>query len=96
MHILLIVSFFMLVMTGFPIKYHDAPWAKILVGLWGGAAMAGYLHRAAALVLWGLFLYTCWLSLRFLFPAGKVQGWGGRLFGPESSLQPEGWEDLRG
>lgn len=97
MHILLIVSFFMLVMTGFPIKYHDAPWAKILVGLWGGAAMAGYLHRVAALVLWALFLYTCWLSLRFLFPRGKTQGWVGRLFGPESLFfNLKDWEDLKG
>ena len=97
MHLLLIFSFFMLVMTGFPLKYHDAPWAVVLLGLWGGPEAAGFLHRFAAAVLWGLFLYTCWLSLRFLFPGGRVKGWTGRLFGPESLFfNLKDWEDLKG
>jgi len=97
MHLLLILSFFMLVMTGFPLKYHETQWARFLIDLWGGTEMAGYLHRASAIVLWALFLYTCWLSLRFLFPGAKAQGWVGRLFGPESLFfNLEDWEDLKG
>jgi len=84
MHVLLILSFFTLVMTGFPLKYYDSPWAKIMINIWGGAYRAGICHRVAALVLCGLFLYTLWLSLRFLFPGGKMKGWLGRLFGPDS------------
>jgi len=84
MHVLLIFSFFTLVTTGFPLKYYDSPWAKIMINFWGGAYRAGFFHRAAALVLCGLFLYTLWLSLRFLFPGGKTKGWLGRLFGPDS------------
>ncbi|MCX5905846.1 MAG: cytochrome C, partial [Deltaproteobacteria bacterium] len=72
------------VMTGFPLKYYDSPWAKILINLWGGAYRAGLFHRIAALVLCGLFLYTLWLSLRFLFPKRDFRGSLRRLFGPDS------------
>ncbi|MDD5168076.1 MAG: cytochrome c3 family protein, partial [Syntrophales bacterium] len=35
MHVSLIISFFTLVMTGFPLKYHDTAWAKVMVNIWG-------------------------------------------------------------
>ncbi len=97
-HVLLIVAFMTLVLTGFPIKYHEAPWAALLVNLWGGAAMAGLFHRIAAGLLTGLFLYVGWLSFRFLFPKGVgAKGWLERLLGPDS-LCPrlKDWEDMKG
>jgi cytochrome b subunit of formate dehydrogenase len=84
MHVLLILSFFTLVMTGFPLKYHDTAWAKVLVNIWGGVYKAGIFHRVAALVLCGLFFYTLWLSIKYLFPKGQYQGWLSRLFSPDS------------
>lgn len=93
MHILLILSFFTLVMTGFSLKYSDTTWAKILVNIWGGAYRAGLWHRIAAFVLCLLFLYTLYLSIKFLFPKGQYRGWLARLFGPDS-LFP-GLKDLR-
>ena len=84
-HVLLILSFMTLVLTGFPLKYHTAPWAQILIGLWGGIVKAGLFHRLAAGLLTVLFLYVFWLSLRFLFPKGQgTKGWLGRLLGPDS------------
>jgi cytochrome b subunit of formate dehydrogenase len=80
----LILSFFTLVGTGFPIKYSETAWAKVLVNIWGGPHMAGLFHRIAALVLCALFLYTLWLSIRFLFPKWRLQGWLSRLLGPDS------------
>jgi cytochrome b subunit of formate dehydrogenase len=84
MHVLLILSFFTLVTTGFPLKYSYTAWAKVMVNVWGGLAQAGFYHRAAAAVLIGLFLYTLWLSIRFLFPGWKTRGWADRLLGPDS------------
>ena len=84
MHVMLILSFFTLVGTGFPIKYSETAWAKVLVNMWGGPYMSGVFHRIAAGVLCVLFLYTLWLSIRFLFPKGQFRGWVGRLFGPDS------------
>jgi len=84
MHVLLILSFFTLVGTGFPIKYSETAWAKVLMNIWGGPHMAGLFHRIAAMVLCALFLYTLWLSIRFLFPQWHWRGWVGRLLGPDS------------
>jgi cytochrome b subunit of formate dehydrogenase len=84
MHIVLIVSFFGVVISGFPLKYSDAPWAGWLTGLMGGVANAALVHRISAAAMCLLFLYVCWLSLRFLFPGFQVKGWLGRLFGPDS------------
>ena len=84
MHVLLILSFLTLVMTGIPLKYPAADWARTLVRFWGGAYSAGIFHRLAATVLTLLFLYTILMSIKFLFPGGRVKGWLGRLFGPDS------------
>jgi cytochrome b subunit of formate dehydrogenase len=98
MHLLLILSFFTLVMTGFPLKYHDVAWSRVMINLWGGPMQAGIYHRAAALLLSALFLYTLWLSLKFLFPKGIGRvGWISRLLGPDS-LCPnlKDWADMKG
>jgi len=84
MHVVLILSFFGLIVSGFPLKYPDTSWARAFIALFGGVGNAGAIHRISAVIMWLLFLYTCWLSLRFLFPGFKVRGWVGRLFGPES------------
>ena len=84
MHVLLILSFFTLVLTGFPLKYAETEWAKVLVNMWGGPEMSGIFHRIAASILCLLFFYTLWLSIRFLFPKWQWRGWIGRLFGPDS------------
>ncbi len=85
MHIVLVVSFFTLVLTGFPLKYHEAPWARLIIQLWGGAHAAGIFHRIAATILFILFFYVLWRTIRFLFPKGKgIKGWTERLFSHES------------
>jgi cytochrome b subunit of formate dehydrogenase len=98
LHVLLILSFFTLVMTGFPVKYPEAAWAGILMGLWGGAEQAALFHRAAALVLMAIVAYVGWLSFHFLFPRGQgTRGWTGRLLGPDSLFPNlKDWEDLKG
>jgi cytochrome b subunit of formate dehydrogenase len=98
LHVLLIVSFFVLVMTGFPIKYHDAAWSRVLIKLWGGAHMAGLYHRAAALLLIAIVAYVGWMSIRYLFPRGQgVKGLKERLLGPDSLVPNwKDWEDLKG
>jgi cytochrome b subunit of formate dehydrogenase len=98
MHVLLILSFLTLVATGMPLKYSGAIWAQHLFRLLGGVETAGVLHRVAATILWGLFLYTCWLSYKFLFPKGQgVKGWVGRLFGSDSLFfNLKDWDDMKG
>jgi cytochrome b subunit of formate dehydrogenase len=90
MHALLIISFFGLTITGFPLKYHGTPWAGSIIRAFGGAHNAGLYHRVAALILIGLFFYALWRCLRFAFPKGfRKEGWRGftaRVFGPDSLM----------
>ena len=100
MHVLLIISFFGLVITGFPLKYHSTPWAGAIIRALGGAHNAGLYHRIAALILIGLFLYTLWRSFRFAFPKGfRKDGWRGffaRIFGPDSLLpNAQDWRQFK-
>jgi len=84
MHVLLILSFFGVIVSGFPLKYPEAWWSKVFITLFGSVSAAGDLHRISAALMGILFLYTCWLSLKFLFPGFRFKGWVGRLFGPDS------------
>lgn len=52
-HILWALSFFTLVLTGFPLKYPNTFWAQGIVNLLGGPANRGLLHRIAAVVFIG-------------------------------------------
>jgi cytochrome b subunit of formate dehydrogenase len=56
LHGLLMVSFFMLVLTGIPLRFSCAPFSPALMSLWGGVANAGLIHRIAAVVMVGAFL----------------------------------------
>ena len=50
-HGLVVLSFPVLVVTGFALKYPDAWWAAPIVAFEGAFALRAYVHRAAALVL---------------------------------------------
>lgn len=98
LHFFLILSFFTLVTTGFPLKYHSTDWARAFIRLWGGAESAGLWHRIAAGVLMLIVAYVFVLSCRFLFSGGEGKGgWKERLFGPDSLFpRKKDWEDMKG
>jgi cytochrome b subunit of formate dehydrogenase len=50
LHALVISSFLLLVTTGMPLKFYYADWAKTLLSLMGGQAVASVLHRIGALI----------------------------------------------
>jgi thiosulfate reductase cytochrome b subunit len=50
LHGLVITSFILLVITGMPLKFFYADWAKVLLDIMGGQAVAAVLHRLGALV----------------------------------------------
>ena len=51
LHGLTIASFLLLVLTGMPLKFYDAAWARALFSVFGGQAMAAMLHRAGAILM---------------------------------------------
>jgi cytochrome b subunit of formate dehydrogenase len=45
LHLMVIISFFGLVMTGTPLLFSHTPWAKGMINLFGGFQAAAYMHR---------------------------------------------------
>lgn len=52
-HVLWALSFFVLALTGFPLKYAHTSWARGIVDLLGGPDKRGLYHRIAAVVFVG-------------------------------------------
>ncbi len=50
-HTILMVSFTVLVITGFSLRFYDAWWAKMIFGREGGAEVRGLIHRGSAVVM---------------------------------------------
>ena len=46
-----------LVLTGMPLKFHDASWAPYLYALFGGIKFAPIIHKTNGAILMGLFFY---------------------------------------
>ena len=55
LHILMIISFLTLALTGMSLKFSYTGWAVVLSKFFGGFESAGYLHRFAAVVMIGVF-----------------------------------------
>jgi cytochrome b subunit of formate dehydrogenase len=56
LHICMIVSFMCLALTGLTLKFSYTKWAAVLSHLLGGFENAGYIHRSAAVVMFGVFV----------------------------------------
>jgi formate dehydrogenase subunit gamma len=56
-HIILASAVIVLALTGMPLKFHDAPWARYLYALFGGIKVAPIVHKVAGVVLLLLFAY---------------------------------------
>lgn len=91
MHIVIIVTFLLLALTGLPLKFHSAPWAQMLMNLLGGVDSARFLHRIAAV---GTFGYMGF-HLAHLFIRAILQKEKGLLWGPNSMVpQPQDVRDF--
>jgi cytochrome b subunit of formate dehydrogenase len=61
-HFLIFTSVLLLVATGFPLKFHDAPWAMAMADFFGGPAFSTWIHRIAGLVM----AATCAVHFAFI------------------------------
>ncbi len=57
MHLIMLLSFFTLALTGMALKFSYMGWANLLSRMLGGFAAMGLLHRIAAVVLIALFAF---------------------------------------
>ena len=56
LHITMIVSFMSLALTGLTLKFSYTRWAGIVSRFFGGFESAGYIHRFAAVIMFGVFV----------------------------------------
>jgi cytochrome b subunit of formate dehydrogenase len=97
LHLLVVTSFLLLVITGMPLKFYYTDWAKTIFDLIGGAAAARALHRFGAIITFLYFalhlvdlLKTCWTNRQALRnpDTGKLElkRFLGAIFGPDSMV----------
>jgi cytochrome b subunit of formate dehydrogenase len=102
LHFLVVTSFLLLVITGMPLKFYYASWARAIFGIIGGAETARTLHRFGALVTFLYFsLHVCsligkaWKGRRSMWDAAtgrfSCRGLWRALFGPDSMMPT--WQD---
>lgn len=82
-HGLAMTTFYVLVLTGIPLRYGCAPFSQELIRLWGGVHRAGLIHRVAAVVMVTYTaIYLLWLVVRFVRSNEKKR----MLWGHDSML----------
>lgn len=81
-HWLFALSLMVLTLTGIPLFYPDAPWAKPLMSLLGGPQTAGIIHRINAVVFAGVFFW----HLIYMAVKGGRNWRNFRIFGPNSLI----------
>jgi predicted CXXCH cytochrome family protein len=98
MHLTMLISFFILALTGMTLKFSYMGWAQTLSKALGGFGAAGVLHRLGAVALFIVFCIHLWDVLRKKREAGA--SWFKFLTGPNSILfHPrdlrEFWQSIR-
>jgi cytochrome b subunit of formate dehydrogenase len=84
LHIIMIVSFMSLALTGMTLKFSYTGWAVLVSRFLGGFESAGYIHRLAAVLMFGIFI----THLYDLMRTKKREGITFRklIFGPGSMM----------
>ncbi|MDP1854051.1 MAG: hypothetical protein Q8L26_07635 [Candidatus Omnitrophota bacterium] len=84
LHAVMIVSFLTLSITGMTLKFSYTKWAIFISRLLGGFEVSGFLHRSAAVCLFGLFAVHIWDLLRR--KRCEFRTWKNMLLGPNTIL----------
>ncbi|MEO0017089.1 MAG: hypothetical protein RLZZ522_372, partial [Verrucomicrobiota bacterium] len=97
LHLLVVTSFLLLVITGMPLKFYYTDWAKTIFDIIGGAASARALHRFGAIVTFVYFflhlcdlISSCWANRAVLrnpdTGALELKRFIAAIFGPDSMV----------
>jgi len=94
LHILMIISFLILSLTGMSLKFSYTGWAKVLSKFFGGFQSAGYWHRFAAVIMIIVFI-THLVDLARL-KKKEFGSWKDLLLGKNSMLfNKRDWKDFK-
>ena len=84
LHVVMIVSFMSLALTGLTLKFSYTTWAVLLSRLLGGFESAGYIHRVAAVMMFALIFAHLYDVVRTKRREKKT--WRQALLGPDSMV----------
>jgi cytochrome b subunit of formate dehydrogenase len=84
LHIVMIVTFMSLAITGMTLKFSYTDWASFLSRMLGGFEAAGYIHRLAAILMVGIFGVHIFDLIRLKRRA--YGSWRAMLTGPDTML----------
>jgi cytochrome b subunit of formate dehydrogenase len=90
LHLMVIISFFGLAITGMMLKFAYTRWAEFLSTLLGGAETAGWIHRICALITFAYMALHIWDVVR-KYRQRNVK-LGEYLYGPNTILPK--WSDV--
>jgi cytochrome b subunit of formate dehydrogenase len=106
LHLMVVTSFLLLVITGMPLKFYYTDWAKVIFNLIGGAAVARSLHHFGAIVTFTYFILhlgellgSLWRRRRSIRnpDTGRLELRRiiGAVFGPDSMVPSlQDWHDF--
>ncbi|HEX5137992.1 MAG TPA: cytochrome c3 family protein [Planctomycetota bacterium] len=83
-HLLMLVSFFTLAISGMTLKFSYAGWASVVAAILGGFDSMHMLHRVAAVLLVGVFVSHIVGVSRARRQQGRT--WKQMIFGPDSLM----------
>jgi cytochrome b subunit of formate dehydrogenase len=82
-HATAMLSFYVLVLTGIPLRFTCAPFSEPLIRFWGGVERAGLIHRYMAVVMVTYTLvHIVWVAVRF-FRSTEKRKW---LWGSDTMI----------
>ncbi len=84
LHACMIVSFITLALTGMSLKFSYTGWARFLSHMLGGFQTAGFIHRTAAVIMFGTFI-THLVDL-FRLKKREYGSWKELMLGPNSMI----------
>jgi cytochrome b subunit of formate dehydrogenase len=84
LHVVMILSFMSLALTGMTLKFSYTDWAAILSRLFGGYESAGYIHRVAAVFMISIFIVHIVDLVRM--KRRTYHSWRAIILGPDSML----------
>jgi cytochrome b subunit of formate dehydrogenase len=84
LHACMIVSFISLATTGMTLKFSYTGWAVIVSHIFGGFQTAGYIHRTAAVLMFGVFSTHVYSLIQLKKKERK--SWLALIFGPDSMM----------
>jgi cytochrome b subunit of formate dehydrogenase len=87
LHVIVIISFLGLALTGLPLKYSEQAWARRLAAALGGFESTSFWHRVCAVMT--VFYFTAhlaWLARKILHCRRSGMSWRQILLGPDSMV----------